>query len=142
MSGTPKLVTVASYVNAWEARIASGRLESEGISIFIADENYVLQNWAISQALGGVKIQVLASDVDEARKVIAALNNGEYALFPDTETERNAEPACSKCGSHDIKTRFSLRSWVLMLGTLAAGAGYPARRNMHQCQGCGHKWRE
>jgi len=142
MTSTPKLVTVSSYINAWDARIASGRLEAEGIPTIIVDENYILQNWAISQALGGVKIQVPVDRADEAKKIIAALGKDEFAQILDAEMGNTAIPSCPKCASHDIKARFSFRSWMLMLGTLIAGAGYPARRNLQKCQECGYEWRE
>jgi len=142
MGNAHKLITVVSYINAWDARITSGRLEAEGIPTVLVDENYVLQNWAISQALGGVKIQVPVEHADKAKEIISALSKGEFAKILDVKSDNAAMPTCPKCTSHETKPKFTLRSWMLMLATLIAGAGYPARRNLQKCQRCGYEWRE
>ena len=60
------LVTVGSYTDPIQAHIAGGRLESEGIPVVIADEHLIWGNWMLSNALGGVKLQVPFSRAEQA----------------------------------------------------------------------------
>ena len=54
-----EFVTIASFTSPLEAHMARGRLEAEGIPAFIAHENHIWAEWFLSNALGGVKVQVL-----------------------------------------------------------------------------------
>ena len=67
----PGLVTVESYTSPWDAHVACGLLESEGIPASVAGEHHVWANWPISQALGGVRIQVPQEHVAKAKEVLA-----------------------------------------------------------------------
>ena len=49
------LVTAAHYSFPWE-----------GITAFVADEHLVTMNWLYSNAVGGVRLRVLAEDVEPA----------------------------------------------------------------------------
>jgi hypothetical protein len=50
--------------------LAKSRLEYEGIPAWVADDNHINLQWTISLALGGVKIKILESDIDDALKVL------------------------------------------------------------------------
>src|SRR5690349_7452846 len=61
------LVTVATFAEAWEAHLAAGKLEADGIPTSIADENIVAAGGGLYTNLtGGIKLQVFATDVDRA----------------------------------------------------------------------------
>ena len=49
-----------------DAQIIKGKLESEGIPVFLLDENTLNSDPLISQAIGGVKIQVYTTDKERA----------------------------------------------------------------------------
>ena len=68
-----QLVTVGSYIDPIQAHIASGRLESEGIPVVVADEHYIWANWMLSNALGGVKVQVPSSYAEKSRQILSDL---------------------------------------------------------------------
>lgn len=76
-------LTVARFSDAVEAQLLQGRLQADGIEAFLADRNHVQADPLIALALGGVRVQVKARDVDAARVVIAALASGDYALDED-----------------------------------------------------------
>lgn len=86
------LKTIFTSNLAVECHILRGRLESEGIDCFIFNENItgVHPFWAV--AVGGVKIQVPAAQVDTAKRIIQNVNkgllideNGEYDVAETLE---------------------------------------------------------
>ena len=69
---TEELVTIAVYVSPHEAGMAKGELEAYGIPAFVADEFAIGANPLLSNALGGIKVQVPAKFVEEARQILSA----------------------------------------------------------------------
>ena len=63
-----KLTIIASFSHPFEAHLAKGKLESEGIEAYIADENIVGINWLYSNLVGGVKLKVREDDRERALK--------------------------------------------------------------------------
>lgn len=53
------------------AHIAMGRLQTEGIPCWLADENLVQTDWLYSIAVGGIKLQVEPDYAERARRVLA-----------------------------------------------------------------------
>ena len=76
---TEKLVTVAVFVSPHEAGMAKGELEAYGIPAFVADEFAIGANPLLSNALGGIKVQVPARFVAEARQVLPVETSREAA---------------------------------------------------------------
>jgi hypothetical protein len=79
------LVTVKTFSYPNEVGIIRGRLESEGIRCFVQDELTTQVNHFYSNAIGGIKLQVKESDVEQALEI---LKEGGY--LP------NAEPKASR----------------------------------------------
>ncbi|WP_456445070.1 putative signal transducing protein [Thiolapillus sp.] len=69
------LVTISSFSLPHEANIAKATLESAGIPAFLADEHTIGMNWFYSNALGGVKLKVPQSFVDEAKELLMLDNS-------------------------------------------------------------------
>jgi len=65
-----KFITVLTVSYAHEVAIIQGRLESEGITCFVQDELTVQVNPFYSNAIGGVKLQVLSSDLNRAVEIL------------------------------------------------------------------------
>jgi hypothetical protein len=63
--------TVAAFTSPIEARIALGALASAGIDAELRDEATVGVAWHLSNALGGVRLQVKTSQLHAARDVLA-----------------------------------------------------------------------
>jgi len=57
---------LASFEYAADVQILKGKLESEGIRVFLRDENTLNSDPLISNAIGGVKLQVYTSDKERA----------------------------------------------------------------------------
>src|SRR5262245_5577731 len=65
-----ELVTVASYDDAVSARLAFNHLREAGLPAVLMDENTVAMDWLLSNAIGGIKIQVNPKDATAARQLI------------------------------------------------------------------------
>jgi hypothetical protein len=65
------LVTVATFSAAPEAHAVRMRLEAAGITVYLADEFTVTMDWLLSNAIGGVKVQVSARDAERALQILA-----------------------------------------------------------------------
>src|SRR5690606_10673134 len=72
--------TVAAYTDPIEAQLALGRLEAEGIPARLDDTGTAIANWEWRLAIGGMRLRVPDAQVVHARRVLAALDAGEYAL--------------------------------------------------------------
>ncbi|MGB7621062.1 MAG: DUF2007 domain-containing protein [Terriglobia bacterium] len=65
-----ELVTVRKFRDLMDAVMAKGLLESVGIESFLIDENMVRIDWLISNAIGGIKLQVTSADAEAAIAVL------------------------------------------------------------------------
>lgn len=65
-----KLVTIGTYQSAPIAHIAVNVLHAHGIKGFVVNDNIVAWDWCLSDAIGGVLIQVEENDVAVAREIL------------------------------------------------------------------------
>ena len=83
--------TIARYQYSSEAHIAKGRLEAEGIEVFMADSYTIDTDPLVSQAIGGVKLKVKKDDVIKAKHILnliadyAVDNEGEFISCPNCD---------------------------------------------------------
>jgi predicted RNA-binding Zn-ribbon protein involved in translation (DUF1610 family) len=89
------LLEIANYQYSSEAYLYKGKLESEGIEVFLQNENTINVEPAWSNALGGVKLFVNSEDVLKARLILDAIP--EYSLNDIGELL-----SCPNCGSQKI----------------------------------------
>ena len=80
-----QFVTVASSLNSMSMHILRARLEAEGIPAILADANMAQSYSLVSVAVGGVRLQVPAEFVDEARQIIADVNSGALAMTDEDD---------------------------------------------------------
>ena len=67
-----KLVTIAAFDQPAKARLAQNALTAAEIPAVVSDESLVAMDWLLSNAVGGVKVQVWDEDVDRAVEVLEA----------------------------------------------------------------------
>jgi hypothetical protein len=67
---TDSYITVLTFTYPYELAIVRGRLESEGIECFVQDELTAQVHPFYSNAIGGVKLQVKASDLKQAVEIL------------------------------------------------------------------------
>ena len=90
--------TVAAYSDPIEAQIALGLLQAEGIPARLDDTATAIANWEWRLAIGGMRLRVPDGQVMHARRVLAALEAGEYALDDETEFRGDAEDSGLSAG--------------------------------------------
>ena len=82
MHGT--YVTLASYDHLEEAVVAKGRLESANIDCFLVDE-HIARHCGI--AVGGVKLKVQESDVENASELLSKPADACYGDEPSVNDD-------------------------------------------------------
>jgi hypothetical protein len=113
-----------------DAQLARMRLESEGVPAFVLWANQASVDWLISNAIGGIQVQVPPSEVARARQILE--DNPVVA-------ERPAE-TCPVCGSSNVHR--SKWSWRLsMLSTNLLAIPLPFDTSRLKCESCGHAWK-
>ena len=69
------LITIESYELSYQAQLARAELAAAGIPSWLADETLVSMDWFISNAVGGIKLQVSSEDADAAREILFAIKD-------------------------------------------------------------------
>jgi hypothetical protein len=72
-----EFVTLATFDDPVHAAMARNYLEAGGVRAFLLDEETVAMNWGISNAVGGIKLQVKASSLEEAEALLDEMHAGE-----------------------------------------------------------------
>ncbi|MEN1971671.1 DUF2007 domain-containing protein [Luteimonas sp. MJ204] len=83
--------TVAAYTDPIEAQLAAGLLQAEGIPARLDDTGTAIANWEWRLAIGGMRLRVPDAQAIHARRVLAALDAGEYALDEDALFDEGEE---------------------------------------------------
>jgi hypothetical protein len=65
-----RMVTVANCNLAAQAHAMRMRLEAAGIPVFLADELTIAMDWLLSNAIGGVKVQVAERHAPRAAEIL------------------------------------------------------------------------
>lgn len=100
---TDTFVTIAAFEYVADVQILKGKLESEGIMVFLRDENTLNSDPLISNAIGGVKLQVYTSDKEKALKIYNAIRS--YAI----DDEGNAI-VCPNCKAKKSEAYYERKS--------------------------------
>ncbi|PWA11721.1 putative signal transducing protein [Flavobacterium laiguense] len=85
-----------------EASIFNGKLESEGIRVFVRDNNTVDANPMYSNAIGGIKLFVKNEDFAKATIVLSEIS-------ADSLNENNELIKCPKGGAEKIEMVTSIQ---------------------------------
>ena len=94
---------IAVFQYSSEAQIFKGRLEAEGIQVYLRDQFTVDTDPLVSNAIGGVKIMVAQQDTNRAFQVLNDLN--QYSLDDEGHSIE-----CPNCGSEKIQYFTNIRS--------------------------------
>lgn len=121
-----------------EALVAKSKLDSDDVWCALSDLEIVRLDWFLSNAVGGVKLQVGDEDAEHAQ---ALLSEEIPAEFTAEETgEAYQQPECSKCHSRDVSLEPMYKgAALLVLWVLALPLWIPKR--LWHCQNCGHEWK-
>jgi DNA-directed RNA polymerase subunit RPC12/RpoP len=90
-----KFYHLASFEYVADVQIVKGKLESEGIPVFLKDENTLNSDPLISNAIGGVKLQVYSKDKDLAIAIYNEIrayaidNAGNPIVCPNCKAQKS-----------------------------------------------------
>jgi hypothetical protein len=133
-----ELVTLRRYRDLSEAIVARSLLESAGITAYLREENLVRLDWQISNAVGGIRLQVEAADAQAAAEFLAqpipdSIPFGDQAEF--------VQPRCPRCGSLDITFEGSSRGAALT-SLYVLSLPVPSGRKTWLCSSCEARWED
>ena len=115
-----KLVTVATFDMPTEAHLAKGLLEANGLAAFLADELTVGVAWHLSNAIGGIKLQVPETDVERATGILAAREDSSinaedgFVDLPEAEESEIEPPSSEADKTVDRAVRAALLGLLLL----------------------------
>ena len=135
------LVTVAKYRDLSEAIVARAALESADIPCLLKDENMIRMQWGVSNALGGLRLQV--PEEDEIRAV-QILTEPRPESIDFAEAPGFVQPTCPKCGSADVDLQKPGRTNLAILLffphiPIPSRSKHPGKEVWH-CLSCGCTW--
>jgi hypothetical protein len=133
------MVTLQHFRDIPEALLAQGKLESAGIDSMLADGNLVRMDWLLSNAIGGIRLQVRQQDLESARAVLNEPIPPE--LGDETLEEPFIQPRCPRCCSLDIGFEKIDRFWTYGLWLLLSFP-IPVPKGNWKCYTCGIEWVE
>ena len=133
-----KLVTLRQYRDLSEAIVARSMLEAAGIAVYLRDENLVRLDWQVSNFIGGIRLQVEASDAEAAGELLS--QPVPEAFTPDGEPTFE-QPHCPHCGSVDITFEGADRR-LAIASTFAFGLPLPLGQESWLCSACGTRWQD
>lgn len=125
-----KFTLLRRFQYSSEAVIFQGKLESQGIEVFLRDLNTIDSNPLYSNAVGGVKLFVKTEDAVKANEIL-----GEVNLY--SVDDENQPIRCPKCGAEQVAMETSIdgiKSFfrVLFLGVFALLFS----KYKYKCQNC------
>jgi predicted RNA-binding Zn-ribbon protein involved in translation (DUF1610 family) len=127
-----KFCIIANYQYTSEAYLFKGKLESEGVEVFLQNENTINTDPLLSNALGGVKLFVKSEDVMKAKQILDAIP--EYSLDDAGELL-----SCPNCGAHKIEmftTIKDLKSFFALIYGLLTLSMPLFSKQKYKCESC------
>ena len=117
-----------------EAIIYQGKLESQGIEVFMRDNNIVDSNPLYSNAVGGVKMFVKTADFDKANEIL-----GDVSLY--SVDDDNQPLKCPECGTKQIELEPSIDGVKSFLHFVILGAfAQFFSKYKYKCQNCKYEF--
>ena len=120
-------VPVWSYNDYVSAHLDMGRLKNEGFDCWLKDEHSVTVNPVLSNSVGGIKLMVDATKIQQAWEVVMR------------------DKVCPKCGSHDIHSRDIPRKpalWFESVFVFFLGKNALGFEKIFRCANCGNEFPE
>lgn len=128
------LIKFKFYETALEANRDKQILAENGINSFIANEQLIQSDWLLSQAVGGIQLQVFENDFENAEKVLTEYQENEKFVLEVEHTIGNPgfDFVCPKCGSNHLYKDDSSTSFF--------GISILSNEN-YVCYYCGNKFK-
>ena len=132
------LITFKTFDNAIDAHILKIKLESEGITCFLFDENIVSVNPLYANLVGGIKLKINEEDLPHAKNIVLELEETPYT------TDDDEVISCPKCESIRIESGHkSMKSVGAVISAIISFllVIFPLyRKNVYKCLDCGNEF--
>lgn len=127
--------------NAIEANRYKQILLENGIQSYIANELTIQSDWLLSNALGGIRLQVFENDLEAASKILEDFENNEDFKLEVEHTIENPDFnfTCPKCGSNHIY-RDEKPGGLFGISLLLIGIPIKASSDKYICYYCGNQF--
>jgi hypothetical protein len=132
------LVTIATFLNIGEAKLAQGKLSSAGIEASVRDENAM--NLHIGMAMWGIKLQVPDHQVVRALEVLDDFRPSAV----DEESDSEVVQCCPECESLEIRrvADANPRQITLWSAAIPFPEAPTEQGQRWRCLACGYQWEE
>ncbi|RMZ59243.1 DUF2007 domain-containing protein [Chryseobacterium nematophagum] len=99
-----QLITFQFYETALQANREKQILAENGINSYIANEQLIQSDWLLSQAVGGIQLQVFEEDIEKAKQILQEYkDNNEFSLEVEHTIENpKFDFVCPQCQSNHI----------------------------------------
>jgi hypothetical protein len=87
-------VTIKTFDSPLEANLAKNLLEEAGLRTLLVGEEAVGMTWMLSNAVGGIRLQVVADDVARAQEILRRSSRAAFAN--DLEPEKTDDTGQSE----------------------------------------------
>jgi len=124
--------TIAKYQYSTEAQIIKGRLESEGIPVFLSDNFTIETDPLVSNAIGGIKLKVYVEDALQAQHILETIQ--KYSVDDDGNAIK-----CINCNSNHIamvSTITDFKSFFSFLIGFLFGTLPFYTKDKYKCEDC------
>ena len=127
-----KLATLITYTYTTEAYVLVAKLEAEGITCTLRNENLLSTQQFLSNAVGGLDVQVEEQDLEKAKVILKAMEQEKAAaeVLPDGlgKDYEKVLVYCPECESSNVYKK--------------KGSFFSLGAKEHICGDCGHKWKQ
>lgn len=123
-------ITLRTFDNYFSANILLTRLQDEGIHCFLKDDYTVTIDPILSNAIGGIKLDVAEAD---APRAVALLKSYDEAYLRTV--------MCPRCQSNKIieVPRKSAGNFITAILSWLFASYAVSSENVYQCQQCGYE---
>ena len=128
--------TIAVFTYSSEAQIIKGRLEADGIPVFLSDNFTIDTDPLVSNAIGGVKLKVKSEDVDKAKALLKSIE--QYSV-----DDKGNPIVCPNCSMEQVKVYSTIKSFKsffsFLIGLIVNTLPFSARYR-YRCENCNHEF--
>lgn len=125
-----KFTLLRRFQYSSEAIIYQGKLESQGIEVFLRDINTIDSNPLYSNLLGGIKLYVKTEDFEKANEVL-----GDVSLY--AVDDDNQPLKCPECGTDHVEMEIPINGITSLLRVFFLGAfALLFSKHKYKCQNC------
>ena len=135
------LVKFKYYNNSIEANRDKQILADNNVISYIANEQTIQSDWLLSNALGGIQLQVFDNDLDKAREILEDFLENEHVELEVEHTISNPDfdLLCPKCGSNHLYRNDNPDK---IFGFAMPFLNFGSDDNTYNCYFCGNEFKK